>query len=127
MLVDCDRDKKKGGAAGRGRETKGNLRGRGIVLNNNPDARVGADVPDIRLHRERQVAGVGHQQGRGVVIDAAADAVKTPKSVTRCVLEQLHAKGVRAGRRRWLHLVHGGCDGQVVVGTSPWVRDVPGL
>lgn len=96
-------------------------------MNNDPDARVGANVVNVRLSGECQVAGVGHQQGRGVVVDAAADTVKAPKSVAGCVLEQLHSKGVRAGRRRRLHLVHRGRDGQVVVGTVSWVRNVPGL
>lgn len=104
-----------------------NLRGRSVILDNDPHTRVGTDVPDVRLSGEGQVASVGHQQRRRIVVDAAADAVKAPKSVTRSVLEQLHAKGASAGRRRGRHLVHRGGDCQVVVGTSSWVRDVPGL
>lgn len=76
--------------------TRENLRGRSVILDDDPHTRVGTNVPDVRLSGESQVASVGHQQRRGVVVNAAADAVKAPKSVTRCVLEQLHAKGVGA-------------------------------
>lgn len=95
---------------GRGGNIRENLRGRSVILDNNPHTRVGTNVPDVRLSGERQVASVSHQQRRGIVVNAAADAVEAPKSVTRRVLEQLHAKGVGAGRRRRRHLVHGGRD-----------------
>lgn len=101
------------------------VRGGAVVANDHAHAAVGAQVAHVVERIKGQVACVGLQQGRVVVVHAGRLVVKVPECDAGCVGEERNVVCVRVGRVWHCHREHGLGQRQGVVSAGAWVGDVP--
>lgn len=96
-----------------------------VVADDHAHAAVGPQVAHVGERVKGQVARVGLQQGRVVVVDAGRLVVKVPERHARGVGEERDVVRVRVGRVGHRHGEHGLGQRQGVVGAGAGVGNVP--